>query len=172
MLCRGVDIGESLRHRRTPVQNSAVRPSLQCLKPSASYRPVRHICCAYISRPISLFGLARKEKRFLDFKEKSALNAGDMSAVFQSRPRITDIFDSPGAIVEWTVASVSARSRFAWRCLGLWTGLGIATQSPRGALRRGFSKRGNRRSGAPSLVGLGGFQRGKRNPPLAAFFGV
>ncbi len=62
--------------------------------------------------------LARKEKRFLDSKEKRALPRGFSAGnCWAGPPRISDFALISGAIVEKAVAPVSARRRFAWRCM-------------------------------------------------------
>ena len=79
--------------------------------------------------PIFLFALPKRKTVRARARKKRALTAGNIFRVFPYLPRITTLFLYPGTIVEWTFAPVSARSRFAWRCLGLWTGLGIAVRS-------------------------------------------
>ena len=79
------------------------------------YLRVRKSSPAHLQDPFLFSVLARKEKRFLHSKEKRA----PMRVTFpQEAAACPQLSDCRGAIVERAVAPVSARSRFAWRCLG------------------------------------------------------
>ena len=73
----------------------------------------RHVRCVF-QDPFLFSVLARKEKRFLDSKEKRALMRVSSLQKATSCPQLSDCL---GATVESAVAPVSARSRFAWRCM-------------------------------------------------------
>ena len=75
---------------------------------------------AALSAPLSFFSvLARKERqrRARCKKEKGACTRVSRRQTLSRSPRISGVFPKPGAIVEKAVAPVSARRRFAWRCM-------------------------------------------------------
>ncbi len=85
---------------------------------------------AAVFAPPIFFSSCRKEDGPRPGQKKRALNALDLCPVTRLVIAIVGHGTHLGAILEWAVASVSARSRFAWRCLGYKTRLGVLRSFP------------------------------------------